>query len=160
MSSPIIAHGVGFGGVHYMPTLGLSPTGVVASYGRRVRVRGARRSRIRVRGSRTMAVTMNVAVYEGEDITLEVDLPEAATGWAMTFSVRDEDNGTLLFTMTTGGGTITIDGDDSSLVLVAIAAASLAVTPGEYFWSLARTDSGYKSELANGRFDVLASQAL
>jgi hypothetical protein len=116
--------------------------------------------RINLRVRAVGARIEDVHVYEGEDVTLAFALPYAAAGKAFSFAVRDGVDGSLLFLRTSAGGHIVADPDDDDAALVSLPAATLDVTPGRYYYSLARTDAGYEKELAAGRFSVSASQVL
>lgn len=74
------------------------------------------------------------------------------TGWGLEWVLRERpDAGTTILTKTVGSG-ITITNGTAGICSVAIADAdTIALNPGDYYYTLRRSDAGYETVLAFGR---------
>jgi len=98
----------------------------------------------------------------GEDRVFQFVVKDAAgvakdiNGWAITFSLRDRTDGTLLLSKSVGSG-ITLTTPANGVLEVAIArgdtidgSGNILINPGRYVYALQRTDAGSVTDLAFG----------
>lgn len=89
--------------------------------------------------------------FIGEDKTINIDVnqsdgttPQAMTGWALTWELKDSPNGAIKVSKTVGSG-ITIGNGDGTNDRAAIAIADTdtePLNPGTYYHQLRRSDAG------------------
>ena len=98
--------------------------------------------------------TIPFQIYSSDEATI-IDI----TGWALAWYMRREiDADTKVLTCTTGGSTITITGTYNSDPDVNTQRANIIIAdtdtdnlqPGQYYYSLWRTDAGNETVLAFG----------
>jgi hypothetical protein len=99
-----------------------------------------------------MAVVGDVTMYRGEDLTIDLDLPDPATdatGWATLMTVKAKPGDSVaLFTVP---GTVN---DAHNITFVLAAALTVGLAPGPYEYDMWRTSPG-NSELRRGRLNIL-----
>lgn len=84
--------------------------------------------------------------------------PIDLTGYAGRMQVRDRPGGTVLLDLSTGNGGMTLGGAAGTIDLLASAAATAALTPGDYVYDLRLTSgSGVATYALAGSFEVIAS---
>lgn len=108
-----------------------------------------------------MTVAANFQCYKAEDVSLPVQVYQAdgvtaqnITGWSITFTAH-QFSGPSLITKTVGSG-ITITNGTGGQLTVAIASADTAgLSPGNYLYSITRTDAGSEAVLTEGLMILL-----
>jgi hypothetical protein len=100
----------------------------------------------------SVSITSHLSFFRGEDITLDFQMtpPADITGWAITLKAADAIGGTVQFTKT---ATI-LDGPRGRFRVTIANADTAALAVGRYVWDARRTDSGFKSTLADGTLDL------
>ena len=102
-----------------------------------------------------MAITTNVECYRGEAVTINWQLDPAGSisGWTMTFELLDVDGGTVILSRTVGSG-ITVTAPSTGAATITLTATHTNRTPGAYFYSISRTNSGNETVLSRGAFII------
>ncbi len=117
-----------------------------------------------------MAVRFNITADEdffiGADQPIEIDVkqsdgstPQAMTGWALTWELKDSPADTAHFSKTVGGGISIGNGsgtDDRATITVADTDTE-PLEPGLYYHQLRRTDAGSERILSFGTVVLLES---
>lgn len=105
-----------------------------------------------------MAVHVDLECYEGEDFAVDVTVEGsgsiAGQGWA--FVLSDIDGVVVLRETTVGGGLVITEATARTMTLT-LSSGDTNRTPGEYRYEVNRTDAGYKTVGAKGKFDILDS---
>ena len=105
-----------------------------------------------------------ISIYTGEDATITVTIysdaaqttPQNITGWSIQFVVHGQGFATAIITKTVGNG-ITLTTPASGVLTITLAAADTAsLIPGQYTFSIARTDTGAAANLTEGNLNLLA----
>lgn len=78
--------------------------------------------------------------------------PVSMAGWTFLFQVRAEEGrgSTLITTLSVD----TTDAASGTVLFTKPAADTEALTPGAYFYELARTDTGFEKTYLKGRFTI------
>jgi hypothetical protein len=99
-----------------------------------------------------MSVQSNVAIFQGEDVSLNFTLtpPADITGWTIVSTIKDKLGGTTQFTPVV---TITDAGRGKFKAALPRANTS-SLSPGDFVWDVRRTDSGNNTVLAHGELTV------
>src|SRR4051812_17191757 len=93
-----------------------------------------------------------VVLHRGEDVDLEFQLtpPSDCTGWTITLKIAPTLGGTV---STTKSASI-VDGSRGRFRVSLASADTSGLAGGRHLWALRRTDSGSKTTLAEGTFDL------
>lgn len=99
--------------------------------------------------------------YLGEDLLIPFrieradGLPQDLTGWALTFTARDQLGDSQALVQKTTGSGITITDTAGGRGTITIARAdTAALTPGDKYFDLSRTDAGQNGVLTSGRWPL------
>jgi hypothetical protein len=98
-----------------------------------------------------MSVQSDIAIFAGEDVTLNFQLgpPQDVTSWTFTSNVKDKLGGTVIFSPA-----ITVVDGGRGRFKATFTRAQTSGLQGNYVWDVRRTDSGFNTVLAHGELTV------
>lgn len=110
----------------------------------------------------TVIAQVDIAVFRGDDVTLQFTVVNAAggivniTGWTLEFKIWNE-RGEEILSKTTGSGITIVDGPNgrADVALSAANTSLFAPTPLRYLHALRRTNAGAITVVAHGRWQTL-----
>ena len=110
-----------------------------------------------------MARTTNIAIYRGEDITLNFtayttdagSTAEDITGWTLYFTVAQSRNSTAKVISPVACSIVTAASGTFRAIIADTDTDNIA--PGAYFWDVWRTDAGYERLLGSGTFNIIGN---
>lgn len=103
-----------------------------------------------------MAIQNDLAIFRGEDVGIGITLVPAVdiTGWSISFILKANYSGPAITTKTVGSGITITDAAAGQFTVSLLAADTVSLPAGRYYYDVARTTPGARSVLSHGEMQI------